>query len=114
MLTVHSTPLSTDTLVAKEVIDEPPLDEPMDEACRLEARRKRREAIKAKYRAQATPLLIQALQRGAETDSSTPTPGADTSNAKVASGEFGLFLFFVYRLLLANPMTFQFLRFDLL
>jgi serine/threonine-protein kinase PRP4 len=45
----------------------------MDEAARLEARRKRREAIKAKYRGQATPLRLQALHLGAETESSTPS-----------------------------------------
>lgn len=36
--------------------------EQVDEATLIEERRKRREAIKAKYRGQATPLLVQALQ----------------------------------------------------
>ncbi|KAF4267371.1 hypothetical protein CNMCM8812_002338 [Aspergillus fumigatus] len=61
--------------------------ETLDEAARLEARRKRREAIKAKYRAQATPLRLQA-HVGADTDSSTPTPSLDamrSSNAASAS-----------------------------
>ena len=40
----------------------------VDEAALIEERRKRREAIKAKHRGQATPLLVQAL---APTD--TPT-----------------------------------------
>ncbi|KAL4928382.1 putative serine/threonine protein kinase (Prp4) [Aspergillus undulatus] len=39
-------------------------EEPLDEAAQLEARRKRREAIKAKYKDQATPLRIQALNIG--------------------------------------------------
>ncbi|WEW55094.1 U4/U6 small nuclear ribonucleoprotein prp4 [Emydomyces testavorans] len=42
-------------------------NEPADEAALIEQRRKRREAIKAKYRGQATPLLVQALQIGTET-----------------------------------------------
>lgn len=34
---------------------------PLDEAALIEERRKRREAIKARHRGQATPLLVQAL-----------------------------------------------------
>ncbi|EAW09631.1 putative serine/threonine protein kinase (Prp4) [Aspergillus clavatus NRRL 1] len=59
-----------------------PTEEPagaFDEAARLEARRKRREAIKAKYRGQATPMQLQALHIGADTDSSTPSVDAVTS-----------------------------------
>lgn len=41
-----------------------PEPEPIDEAALIEERRKRREAIKAKYRGSATPLLVQALQLG--------------------------------------------------
>jgi len=52
--------------------------EPVDEAARLEARRKRREAIRAKYRSQATPLRLQALQLGQETDSSSPSVDTGT------------------------------------
>ncbi|RAL15534.1 putative serine/threonine protein kinase (Prp4) [Aspergillus homomorphus CBS 101889] len=47
--------------------------EPVDEAAQLEARRKRREAIRAKYRGQATPLRLQALQIGSDRDSATPS-----------------------------------------
>ncbi|KAF7590562.1 U4/U6 small nuclear ribonucleoprotein prp4 [Aspergillus hancockii] len=47
--------------------------EPVDEAAQLEARRKRREAIRAKYRGQATPLRLQALHIAGDTDSSTPS-----------------------------------------
>ena len=57
----------------------------MDDAARLEARRRRREAIKAKYRDQAPPLRIQVLQHGAETESSTPS--ADTPREAYPSGE---------------------------
>jgi serine/threonine-protein kinase PRP4 len=41
----------------------------LDEAALIEARRKRREAIKNKYRGQATPLLVQALHVGSEAGS---------------------------------------------
>ena len=45
----------------------------VDEAALIEERRKRREAIKAKHRGQATPLLVQAL---VPTDTpTTHTPG---------------------------------------
>lgn len=44
--------------------------QPIDEAVLIEERRKRREAIKAKHRGQATPLLVQALVHD---DTSTPT-----------------------------------------
>ena len=39
-----------------------PLVGPVDESKLIEERRKRREAIKAKYKGQASPLLDQALQ----------------------------------------------------
>ncbi|PUU81318.1 kinase-like domain-containing protein [Tuber borchii] len=41
--------------------DEMDIEEPVDEAKLIEERRKKREAIKAKYRGQATPLLVSAL-----------------------------------------------------
>ncbi|KZF19785.1 kinase-like protein [Xylona heveae TC161] len=58
---------------------EPVQSTPVDEASLIEDRRKRREAIKAKYRGQATPLLVQALHLGTDSQSSTPvteTPDA--------------------------------------
>ncbi|GAB1211788.1 hypothetical protein ATERTT37_000912 [Aspergillus terreus] len=55
--------------------------EAMDEAAQLEARRKRREAIKAKYRAQATPLQLQALHIASDRGSATPGAEVSTSNA---------------------------------
>lgn len=59
--------------------------EPIDEAALIEQRRKRREAIKAKYRGQATPLLVQALQIGPETGSSISDVSEDISKTN-ASG----------------------------
>ena len=50
-----------------------PVTEPVDEAKLIEERRKRREAIKAKYKDQKTPLLVQALQL---------RDGADTKEEK--------------------------------
>ncbi|RPB02009.1 kinase-like protein [Choiromyces venosus 120613-1] len=41
--------------------EEMEIEEPVDEARLIEERRKKREAIKAKYRGQATPLLVSAL-----------------------------------------------------
>ena len=43
----------------------------VDEATLIEQRRKRREALKAKYRNQETPLLVQALHLGSGVNSST-------------------------------------------
>lgn len=42
----------------------------VDETALIEERRKRREALKAKYRGQETPLLVQALHLGAKVNSS--------------------------------------------
>ncbi|KAL9107522.1 MAG: hypothetical protein Q9227_007624 [Pyrenula ochraceoflavens] len=47
-----------------------------DEVQEAEERRKRREALKAKYNSQATPLLVQALHTGGQTDSNTPNATA--------------------------------------
>ena len=48
--------------------------EPMDEAALIEQRRRRREAIKAKHRGQATPLLVQALNISNVSSSSASAP----------------------------------------
>lgn len=70
-----------------EIAQEPELAEPINEVDALEARRKRREAIRAKHRSQATPLHLKALNVGeVETDSSTP--GTEPTSAKEASGGF--------------------------
>nr|WHF58358.1 serine/threonine kinase [Aspergillus sp.] len=78
---VHATtPASSENDRVNEPDAEP---EPLDEAAQLEARRKRREAIKAKYKDQAPPLRIQALHLAdrestpaspAETPTETPDP----------------------------------------
>lgn len=64
-------------------MEEPSSDtEPLDEAALIEQRRKRREAIKAKYKGSATPLMVQALQIGdratPETRSQSEQDGEDT------------------------------------
>jgi serine/threonine-protein kinase PRP4 len=46
--------------------------EALDEAALIEQRRKRREAIKAKYRGAATPMMVQALQLGEKSGDNTP------------------------------------------
>ncbi|KAJ5750037.1 hypothetical protein N7533_007065 [Penicillium manginii] len=62
-----------------EMAEEPQSIEPVDEAAALEARRKRREAIRAKYRSQATPLHLKAVHADVDTD--TSTPGAESTSA---------------------------------
>jgi serine/threonine-protein kinase PRP4 len=57
----------------------------MDDAALIEERRKRREAIKAKYKEQATPLLVQALAINSSTAASS---GAGTP-VKAASDGIG-------------------------
>ena len=64
-------PIRTD-----EGISEAADNEPVDEATLIEERRKKREAIKAKHKGQATPLLVQALVNG---NSEASTPKAETS-----------------------------------
>lgn len=53
-------------------ITQPASMHPADEAALIEERRKRREAIKAKHRGQATPLLVQALALDTTSAPSTP------------------------------------------
>lgn len=59
-----------------EVVTEPDKQvaemQAVDEATLIEERRKRREAIKARHRGQATPLLVQALVLDNESGPSTP------------------------------------------
>lgn len=62
--------------------------EPVDEAALIEQRRRRREAIKAKYRGQATPLLVHALQIGSETGSAVSNVTENVSKPSV-SGKLG-------------------------
>jgi serine/threonine-protein kinase PRP4 len=55
----------------------------LDEAAQIEERRKRREALKNKYRGQATPLRIQALHLDPETGSAAS--GANNSQDDAAT-----------------------------
>lgn len=59
-----------------------------DEAAIIEARRRRREAIKNQYRSQATPLLVQALHLGPNTpaDSVSTTPNRSGKLVDISSG----------------------------
>ncbi|MCJ1385322.1 U4/U6 small nuclear ribonucleoprotein prp4 [Xylographa soralifera] len=59
-----------------EKLPAPVQSQPLDEASLIEERRKRREAIKAKHRGQATPLLVQAL--ATSTIQTPPTSTSDT------------------------------------
>lgn len=80
---------SRETTPNPEIVQEPELAEPINEADALEARRKRREAIRAKHRSQATPLHLKALNVGeVETDSSTPS--TKPTSVKETFGEFPL------------------------
>lgn len=60
---------------------------PVDEASLIEERRKRREAIKNKYRGHAPSLLVQALHVGADSTPGTPGPSSLASTPR-RSGEF--------------------------
>lgn len=57
-----------------ENLHAPVQNQPLDEASLIEERRKRREAIKAKHRGQATPLLVQALAINSDRIVVTPAP----------------------------------------
>lgn len=77
---------------------EPPSG-PLDEESLIEERRKRREAIKAKYRGPATPLLAQALH--VATENKTPATADDSSASdKMAIGKSFLELFRVISLII--------------
>ncbi|KAH0551358.1 hypothetical protein GP486_007426, partial [Trichoglossum hirsutum] len=72
--------VSSDTQNPDSVSEAPPLDE----AALIDERRRRREAIKAKYRGQATPLLVQALQLGSDSGLSAPaTPRPEASDSQI-------------------------------
>ncbi|KAJ5539890.1 hypothetical protein N7513_008222 [Penicillium frequentans] len=85
---------------SSDVAEDSQPSEPIDEAAALEARRKRREATRAKYRTQTTPLHLQAVLAGdGDTDSSTPgtepTSAQDTADspsfspAQTPNGQIG-------------------------
>jgi serine/threonine-protein kinase PRP4 len=72
--------------MTQSAVVEEPEPEPLDEDALIEQRRKRREAIKAKYRGSAPPLLVQALQLGDKPgqsqseDGDTPTRSSRSRN----------------------------------
>lgn len=57
----------------------------VDEATLIEERRKRREAMRNKYRGQATPLLVQALHLGAESSQATTDQGSSAAPSPASS-----------------------------
>lgn len=59
----------------------------LDEAALIEERRRRREAIKNKYKSQASPLLVQALHLGAGPNSASPGPESSVTTPS-RSGKF--------------------------
>lgn len=75
---LHCGPSGSLILIAGSFNDSPSIaaEKPVeslvfDEATLIEERRKKREAIKAKYRGQATPLLAQALVLSTKLDATT-------------------------------------------
>lgn len=72
--TSRDTPDGPNTVPKGDVTNEVP--KTVDEAALIEERRRRREAIKNKYRGQAPPLLVQALHLGA--DSRTGSPAVES------------------------------------
>ena len=64
---------------------QPATAQPIDEGALIEERRKRREAIKARHRGQATPTLVQALELS--NNSALPTPKTDRVEDGQNSGE---------------------------
>ena len=68
--------------VSSSAVAEKPVDSPVvDEATMIEERRKKREAIKAKYRGQATPMLVQALALSNRSDPTTPKPESPSTHS---------------------------------
>ncbi|KAL8850337.1 MAG: hypothetical protein Q9221_004752 [Calogaya cf. arnoldii] len=57
----------------------------LDEAALIEERRKRREAILAKHRGQATPLSVQALALDSQSAANSPKPSVDADQQLVPS-----------------------------
>jgi serine/threonine-protein kinase PRP4 len=86
ILTLHSSKHPT----AENATDVPEETEQLDEAALIELRRKRREAIKAKYKGAATPLLVQALHINDESRSATPAQNnsAEDSVQSTREGQF--------------------------
>ncbi|THC98968.1 hypothetical protein EYZ11_001519 [Aspergillus tanneri] len=66
---------------------EPEPAESIDEEAQLEARRRRREAIRAKYRGQATPLRLQALHIDSDRNSSTSNVDRALANSAASDSQ---------------------------
>jgi len=79
---------------------------PIDEAVLIEERRRRREAIKNKYRGQAPSLLVQALRVGADSTPGTPAPDSLATTPR-RSGEFITGEFQVKELTCSESPTFS-------
>ncbi|KAL8698570.1 MAG: hypothetical protein Q9201_006502 [Fulgogasparrea decipioides] len=80
----HSTVKTPQDIDNATANDESRPDPPAaDEAMLIEERRKRREAIKAKHRGQATPLLAQALALNHQSVPNSPKPAADDGQQPV-------------------------------
>ncbi|KAL8834152.1 MAG: hypothetical protein Q9176_007630 [Flavoplaca citrina] len=62
-----------------------PVQPVLDEAALIEERRKRREAIKAKHRGQATPLSVQALALDSQSAANYPKPSPDPDQQLIPS-----------------------------
>jgi serine/threonine-protein kinase PRP4 len=82
----------------------------LDEAALIEERRKRREAIKNKYRGQATPLLVQVLHVGSEgvsptAMSTTATPDTRKSGKTSRPRSHKYMLTFAESPIPASPKT---------
>jgi serine/threonine-protein kinase PRP4 len=77
------------TSLSPNVVEITEETEPLDEAALIEQRRKRREAIKAKYKGAATPMLVQALQLEDKSRSGTPgqSQSADDSVQSTRAGK---------------------------
>ena len=80
---------ATTTVTEPVIVDTPPLDE----ASLMEARRKKREAIKAKYKGQETPMLVQALALNSDSTPQSPVTESPMPPTK-SSGQFYYDLFF--------------------
>lgn len=74
---------SSSTAAAEPMVIE---SKPVDEAFLIEERRRRREAIKNKYRGQAPSLLVQALHVGADSTPGSPAPGSFTTTPRRSGG----------------------------
>ncbi|KAI9893387.1 MAG: U4/U6 small nuclear ribonucleoprotein prp4 [Vezdaea aestivalis] len=79
-----STPQTETTQVENDEDLKP--EEPIDEAALIEQRRKRREAITAKYKTQP-PLLMQALKLGNDSERSSPSVEQPSYNSSDTPGE---------------------------